>query len=313
MGWVSNTAAPLTPLGLGTKTGPGAPRWHQDSSYVPAQPWGLDAWLTATGIFPCPLSCCPPFRRVTVSEKATGCQDISIWRHRAPPPASPCVPRMERGRWLIPMSPHTRPLSEEPGWVNVSLFLGWPLGQEMAGDGSAEAARSILREANPSVEQPGKRWDSNISTSGRATAKETSAAFGICPSVFNITIPDPRHPPGGLRGPRLYAAHAGGRETDSSREAPVNQNPFHCVTSAERQKEGEAGAPRPRSLLRQPHGKAPDRDGEHLGRGCGMREAGRTMRCPTGGSGHMSKPPAFGDAARMGKPEAEERDVFLRE
>lgn len=123
MGWVSATAAPLTPLGLGTKTGPGAPRWHQNGSYVPAQPQGLDAWLTATGIFPCPRCCSPPFRRVTVSEKATGCQDISIRWHRAPPPASPCVPRMERDRWLVPLSPRTRRLSEKPGWANVSLCL----------------------------------------------------------------------------------------------------------------------------------------------------------------------------------------------
>lgn len=56
--------------------------------------------------------------------------------------------------------------------------------------------------------------------------------FGFVRQYLISPSLNPRHPPGGLRGPRLYAAHAGGRETDSSREAPVNHGPFHCVTSA---------------------------------------------------------------------------------
>lgn len=167
-----------------------------------------------------------------------------------------------------------------------------------------EPAGSLRDCPCPSRHIPGAGWrrrEESIPPPGRAalpyTPPEPSlcAAFEICPSVFNIGVPDPPPPPrGGFEGPCLYAAHADRQQPGSARQSqPLSA--CHLKIKGEGgdgSSDGKPGLPVPLPLHQCP----------------------RDRTChPSGGFGHVSKFLGFSNAGRMGNPKAEVWDGFLEE
>lgn len=156
---------------------------------------------------------------------------------------------------------------------------------------SPELVGSFSGCPSPPIAGPGWRRQEEITPPcGRAALPypppepSLRTAFAMCPSVFNIDVPDPPPPPRGhSEGPRLYAAHADRQQPGSARQSrPLSA--CHLKIKAERGGGGSGGKP-------------------------GLPASPALRRCPgdrahhpRGGFGHVSEFLGLSDAARMANP-----------